>query len=132
MNNKFEEQYFQVGRVVKVADGTYYLITEVELPYGQTLKYINLENGNFEQIPAYNKNGLTRAMGLLRLDVSEIYEDWKREKIIFTNSAALIKDHMQDAEDYEEKCHQRNALRELLDKLDNEMNDLYYKFMKED
>lgn len=134
MKNKFEEQYFKIGRVVKVADGTYYLITEIELPdgYGPTLKYINLENGNFEQVPDYTKNGLTRAMGLLHLDVSEIYEDWKCEKIIFTNSAALIESHMQDAADYEEKCRQRDALRELLNNLNDEMNDLYYKLMKED
>ena len=134
MKNKFEEQYFKVGRVVKVADGTYYLITEIELPdgYGRTLKYINLENGDFEPIPNYNKDGLTRSIHDVHLDVSEIYKDWMCRTIIFTNSAALIEDHMKDAEDYEEKCYQREALRESLNKVNDEMNDLYYKLMKED
>ena len=134
MKNKFEAQYFKIGRVVRVADDTYYLITEIELPdgYGRTLKYINLENGNFEQIPDYNKDGLTRYISLTHLDVSEIYDSWKCETIIFTNSAALIEEHMKDAEDYEEKCYQREVIRESLNKLNDEMNDLYYKLMKED
>lgn len=134
MKNKFEAQYFKIGRVVRVADGTYYLITEIELPdgYGPALKYINLENGNFEQIPDYNKDGLTRSITSTYLDVSEIYDNWKCGTIIFTNSAALLEDHMKDAETYEEQCRQREALRESLNKLTDEMNDLYYKFMKED
>lgn len=134
MKNKFEAQYFKIGRVVRVADGTYYLITEIELPdgYGPALKYINLENGDFEQIPEYNKDGLTRSISSTHLDVSEIYDNWKCGTTIFTNSAALLEDHMKDAEDYEEKCYQREVLRESLNKLNDEMNDLYYKLMKED
>ena len=134
MKNKFKEQYFKVGRVIKVVNGTYYLITEIELPdgYGRTFQYINLENGKFEQIPDYNKDGLTRSISSVYLDVAEIYADWRCGEIIFTNNTTLVSDHIQDAVDYEEKCRQREALRESLDKLDDEMNDLYYKLMKED
>ena len=46
MKNKFEEKYFKIGRVVKVANGTYYLITKIE--YGPSFRYINLNNGLFE------------------------------------------------------------------------------------
>ena len=134
MINKFEEQYFKVGRVVRTANGTHYLITEVELPdgYGKTLKYINLNNGCFEQIPDYNKNGLSRNITSVGLDIDKIYESWSCEHTIFINDQRLIADHIQDAVDYEEKPNQRERLRQSLNKLDDEMNDLYYKLMKED
>ena len=134
MKNKFEKQYLEVGNVVRVANGTYYLITEVELPdgYGKTLKYINLVNGEFQQIPEYNKNGLSRNITSADLDIDKIYDGWSCEHVLFTNDQYLLVDHMQDAANYEEKCRQRDALQKSLNKLDDEINDLYYKLMKED
>lgn len=134
MKNKFEEQYFEVGNVVRVANGTYYLVTEVELPdgYGQTLKYINLVSGKFQQIPQYNKNGLSRDITSADLDIEKIYDSWSCEHVVFTNDPFLIAEHMQDAADYEEKCRKKDVLRESLNKLNDEINDLYYKLMKED
>lgn len=130
MKNKFEEKYFKIGRVVKVANGTYYLITKIE--YGPSFRYINLNNGLFEQIPDYNKDGLSRDITSVGLDIDKIYESWTCEHAVFTNDQRLIADHMQDAASYEEKCRQREALRASLDKLKDETNDLYYKLMKED
>lgn len=134
MKNQFAKQYFEVGNVVRVANGTYYLITEIELPdgYGKTFEYINLVNGKFQQIPEYNKNGLSRDITSAGLDIDKIYESWSCEHVIFTNDQHLLIDHMQDAANYEEKCHQREALRKSLNKLNDAINDLYNKLMQED
>lgn len=134
MKNKFKEQYFEVGNVVEVANGTYYLITKIELPdgYGKIFKYINLVNGEFQQIPEYNKNGLSRDITSAGLDIDKIYDSWNCEHVIFKNDQFLIAEHMQNAENYEEKLYQREMLRQSLNKLDDEINDLYNKFSREE